>query len=218
MRRRKTIIGIAVAFALTLLVAGSAYAVTAGEPRGYRGGSEAGQSTTVEAQDANAQNPETTCPAGGDQDRSCDQLRDGSCEECDGNGTRAGVAQGAGSTQPAGATTQTRARTGECEGTCEQERALTRTRTRDCEGECEPTQSQTQARTQTQTQTQAQTQTQTQLQTTPQQCPQDGARLGEGPNGPEGQSNGPGPNNDPGRGGGSCPAGAGNGLGNGAGR
>ncbi|MFH1833397.1 MAG: hypothetical protein ABH877_00110 [bacterium] len=89
MKRRKTIIAIAAAAVLTLAIAGSAYAATAGEKQGYQGGRAVTGSTGV--------GTGSTCPDCGERDQKRDRAGDGSCDgTCDGAGPQGTAARNAG--------------------------------------------------------------------------------------------------------------------------
>jgi hypothetical protein len=144
MRKRKLFITITVAAALTLAIAGSAYAATAGKSQGYQGGQAAATGGAANGA-ASTQR--------GDQDQA--RLRDGTGENCDGtcdasgpqgtvaqkaNGQQAGppaagqgtsvnrAAGSAGTTN--GATVQQQERTRSCDGTCVQDQTQTRSQQR----------------------------------------------------------------------------------------
>ena len=151
MGRRKTIIVIAVVAALTLAIAGSAYAFTVG---GSRGDQDNQPAAAQAAQDDTAQSPTTTSPegtVGPIQQR--DRVQDPGSEDCDGSGDCEGSEECDGTCdqvqeqsqtqttiQNSGEETRNRAaaEAGQANGT----RTQAQTRTEECDGDCEQTQSQ----------------------------------------------------------------------------
>jgi hypothetical protein len=109
MRKRKLILGLAVATVLSLSIAGAAYAATGTPAQGqHRGG--ANVATTAGNGAANSTTASTTR----------DRLQDGTCDTCAATGTPAtatGNQYGAPSTAGNQLQTQTRLQDGTCDGT-----------------------------------------------------------------------------------------------------
>lgn len=194
MRRRKTIIVIGVIAALTLAIAGSAYAASGKAQSTQEAFSQAVQRITT-------QSSATTCAVCGEPIWQRDCERDCAGAGCDGicepaqtrtrttsqNGglesqNRAEVRTGSAT----GTTVRTQTRTSECDGTCELAQTWARTQSElHTQAQVQAqTQPQVETRTQTETQTHMRTQTETQTQMQTQTSPQPAAGQSPGQRGP----------------------------------
>lgn len=155
MGRRKTIVIIAVVAALTLAIAGSAFAVAATSPGGYQGDKAVGATATTAAQygdgpqaqngdgpqavNGAAQGPNTTCTDCGDQDQVRERTR-----------TTERLQDGTGGGTPDQTRTTERTQNGSSAGDCDQTRTTERLQDGTCSGDCDGTPDQTRTQEQLQ--------------------------------------------------------------------
>ena len=130
MRKRKLVLGLAVAALLSLSIAGAAFAATGAPAQGQHRGNQ-----SVPAVAGNGAAAGTTASPVGDRLRTQDRLQNGTCDQCVATGVQGPTPQTTTAAQPgagnqyaapstAGSQTQTQTRLqndscGQCDGTCD---------------------------------------------------------------------------------------------------